>query len=431
MLSVRPAVAMGKLLACLVLAGATLAGEVTPTPVPTPVPTPTPAPTPAPAAVAPPAVELSDEQLAAQLKGIANPEYLAALAEVHQRFGATDLALQLYKKALALQQDPKRKASLHGTLGNLYKVRKDWKSAAEELNAAQELAADFSERSRYAMSLVDLYTQTQELEKAEKLLRGLMEAQSQQPGRKDETGWARRSAQQRLIQLWQKIPGKIEEAIKEAEAALQKNPQDEAALDRLSEIYSLGTKPDPAKAALVYEKLIELNPKDQNLYHRLAQAYQQTKQYDKAVEVYKKLMATTPKESAQHLVILVAQMYLNGGKKEEALAFLKENGDLSSKQPGTCAQYGSFYGQAGMHAEAEELFLKAAAGARSPQEETSYVTQAAESARQRKDYVKAEAQLRGLLQKYPESKDIRAQVNSALFRLLEEQGKTGDLKLDK
>lgn len=78
-------------------------------------------------------------------------------------------------------------------------------------------------------------------------------------------------------------------------------------------------KPDKAAAEVL--KLINLNPRDAQLYGILAEIYQSQKQYDKALEAYDQLKAIDPDNPYLHLSL--ADYYRNKGDNETSFKELK------------------------------------------------------------------------------------------------------------
>ena len=356
-----------------------------------------------------------------------NASYLLDLAQVHLRYNALDRAEEMLKKALAGVKTPDEKARVNYQLGALFQQRRDWKSAAASYEEALTSVTNPAQKGQYAVALSDAYTQAGEIDKAEKVLTEIASADG--PPR-PEDAWVKNMAWQRLLSVWQRQEGKLEKVSAELEAQLAKDPQNMVALEHLSEIYS-GARRDAKKAIVVLEKLSEKKPADNSLQTRLASMYQEDKQFDKAIAIHQKLMASDPKGVGQFSSLQVAQILLQSGKKDEALAWVKEHLAKDASTPGSVSMLEMFYEQAGMLEEAEDALSKMAAQAQSGPQKADYLLRLADLARRRKDYVKAEKEIRGVISTFKDEKNTLARANSALVRLFEEQGKMGELKLDK
>ena len=140
-------------------------------------------------------------------------------------------------------------------------------------------------------------------------------------------------------------------------------------------------------------------------------------------------VATSQKGEAGQYVFQLGQLRLQTGKKDEAVALMKESFPSTGTSPRELSMLTMFYEQAGLFPEAEAAFNQAATVAKRPEDKAEYLIRAAELAGRRKDYAEAEAQIRAVLRDFSEVKEIRARANSSLLRLLEEQGKLGDVNI--
>ena len=408
-------------------AGLAHTGEAQPPAQPaiTPPPQPPPRP-PHPPAELPVAPKPPVQTAPPDVQDMSNAEYLMALAQVHLNFGALERAEPLLTKALENAKGNPQQLRVRSALASLCQRRNDWAGAAAHFQAALQTSTDERERAQLSFSLADACVQNKDLEQAERLLSELAKPN---PKAARSEAWIRQTASRRLLQIWQQIPGKLEQVIQSAEATLAKEPKDETALDQLVEIYS-GIRPDPAKAAASLEILITLRPDDSDLTFRLATLYQQSKQYEKAITLYRQRMAGLPKEQTAHLAFQIAQLMIQSGKKDEALAWAKENLGGAGAAPQQLSMLATLCENAGMPEESEAALARAAEGARQPEEKAEYLFRISESANRRKDYAKSEAQLRRVLSDFKEQKQIRARAKSLLVRLYESQGKIGELKLE-
>ena len=192
-----------------------------------------------------------------------NPGYLIELANVHMRYGALDRAEPLLRAALEKAKD-QQKQQAYQTLGSVLQRKGDWKGVAELYEAAVEASTTPPERGRNSIQLADAYIHNNEQDKAEKIILDIPPMPKDHP----EDQWISQTAFRLLTQIWQSKPGRVDQYITEAEAALAKTPDDPTTLDRLAEVYS-SVKRDPAKALPYLEKLSTIRPEDRGLQYRL------------------------------------------------------------------------------------------------------------------------------------------------------------------
>jgi len=398
---------LGLLLSVLLACAMAGAGQVPPPPnVPPPVPPAVgPMGTPVQAApVTPPDVE-----------DMTNPRYLLDLARVHMQYNALARAEEMLRKAQPSAKEQDVKDQIGFQLATLLQRKLDFKGAIAQMEDAISHSSNVSSRNQWVMTLSDLYAQAGQPEKAEKALTDQLESLSGGKA-KPEDAWARSALNQRLVSIWQRQEGKIGKMRTATEEAVAKDPQNKDLLERLTHLYN-APPPDFAKTVGVYEKLLQLSPNDTQLMSRLAMAYQQTKQYDKAIEIHQKILAADPKGAGAFSGSQIAQLLLQSGKKEEAVKWAKEHmtGDVG------LPLLVSFYEQAGLAQEAEDALVKLREQAAQPQQRGSYSIRLAELALRRKDYKKAEEELQKVLKDFPDDRFLTARANNTLARLKQEQ----------
>jgi tetratricopeptide (TPR) repeat protein len=260
--------------------------------------------------------------------------------------------------------------------------------------------------------LTDLYQQAGQTDKAEKLLTDQLALVSAKP----EEAWTKMSLLQRLVAIWQKEPGRIEKERTALEEASAKDPQNKDLLERLAYLYTIpSAKPDFAKLVAVREKLLQLSPNDTQAMMQLATAYPQNNQYDKAIEMWQKLMAADPKSFGQSAAFQISTLLNRAGKKDEAVKWAKEH---LGEQPTNLA---NFYLQAGMIPEAEELYAKLREQATIPEQKAQYTLDIARAAQRGKDYKKAEEEAQRVLKEFPDQRMYIGQANAILQQLKAEQ----------
>jgi tetratricopeptide (TPR) repeat protein len=379
------------------------------------------APAPAPAPIVPKPIAAPKPpipEMTPAVKDMTDPRYLLDLAQVHLRYNALERAEEMLKKAQPLAKEPDVKMQIGFALGTLLQRKQDYKGAAASIEEVINQASNISMRAQYTLILADVYAQDGAPERAEKALNDL--AATVGPNPKPEEQWIRSAVTNRLSSIWQSQPGKIEQMITASEEALAKDPNNADALTRLGELYNSSARRDPVKTASVYEKLLALKPNDVSLMLRLASAYQENRQYDKAIDMHQKILKVDAKGVGQSSNYQIAQLLLQSGKKDEAVKWAKEHMANDANSPYNAMMMASFLEHAGLSAEAEEAYAKLRDTAQAPQK-AEYTLRLAEFARRRKDYKKAEDELQAALKENPDDKNINARANAALMRIKQEQ----------
>ena len=381
--------------------GAVSAGDM---PAPTPVPTPAPTPTPAP--VAAPAPKITE--IPADLKDVTNTDYLMDLAQVHLRYNSFDRAEPLFRLVAEKGKDGPQKMAAHEALATLLQKKNDIKGAVAELETAAAAAATPYDKLRISLTLGQQYLRANDWDNAEKVLMEVSTADASIPNSR----WLQQSALSLLPQVWKNKPGRADEFVQQAEAALAKSPNDPVLLDRVSELYA-NVKHDFAKASEVAERLLPLRPDDRALQYKLASLYQQSRQFDKAVDLAKKMLAAPniSKDDAHNQMYQVGNMLMQAGKKDEAVAWMKDN---FAKDATTGRDYwmlAMFYEQAGLHAESEQALLKDAELAKTPNEKAEARILQAEFALRRRDLPKAEELAKAILDEFKDNQNVTTRAN--------------------
>jgi tetratricopeptide (TPR) repeat protein len=271
-----------------------------------------------------------------------------------------------------------------------------------------------------AALLSQSYEKLKDLPKAEAALMSLTNGKIPLAVRME--GW------KRLVAFWKEHREQLDASIKNLDASIAKDSKDIDALERLATIFTDIT-PDAKKAEDYTAKLAELGSKDPEARLRLGSLYERQKQYEKAMKVYQDLIPTVAKPAAWELEVRCAILMLQSGKREEAVAKIEKELTPRAKTALDTVGLAGFYANASMPLKAEETFIKAASLSQSAEDITSCMIAAADSCRRRKDYNKSEEYLTALLRQFKDNKTVRTQVNAAMIKLYDEQGKLGDLDL--
>ena len=323
----------------------------------------------------------------ADVKDMTNPTYLLALAQIHIQFGAIDRAEPLLRTAQEKSKDPNQKLAISQALSAILVKKGDTKAAAENIEAAFTAATNPSEKARTGFSLADLYLRVGDADKAESIV--LEVAKTDKP-RPDEV-FIQQNVLRTLTQIFQAKPALLDPFLADQEAQLAKTPTDTTLLERLAHLYG-NVKHDPAKNIDYNERIAAAKPNDKTSQYRLAAAYQQGKQYDKAIEIYKKLMTAVGErpDEIRTQAYQVGMLTLQSGKKDDAVAWMAANYAKDIALPRDYGMLASFYEQAGMITEAEETLNKQAEQAQTPDEKIDARMRIADLAFRKKDYAKAD-----------------------------------------
>ena len=341
-----------------------------------------------------------------------NPQYLIDLAGVHMRYGAVDRAEPLLRTAME-KANPQQKQQIGQTLAQLMQRKNDWKGSVEALEASVAGAETPTEKASLSLQLADAYIHNNESEKAEKILSELPPAPKDHP----EQSWIQQRAFQLLSQALQSKPGRLDAYIAEAEEALTKKPDDEALLDRLSQVYT-NIKRDPVKGLTYLEKLGALRPDDRMLQQRLIWNYQQGRQFDKAIEVCKKIIAApgARKEDAHQTAFQAGMLLVQTGKKDDAIAWIKEHYANELLAPQDNSMLAMFYDQCQMFDEEEAALNKLADGVKTPQEKADARIRMAEMQLRKHDLTKATELATAVMNDFKDNVNAEARANSVIKR---------------
>ena len=147
------------------------------------------------------------------------------------------------------------------------------------------------------------------------------------------------------------------ELITALEEELKSQPDNQEIYRALARAYSNHQTRNPQKAIQMYEKLMELEPADSSVYSSLGYLYSGEKMHDKAIEAYEKAMDLGTERA--YLYASLARVYVNAGRREDALKqadILKQRAGYDSN---AYSQLGEIYSLCELHDEAIEAFKKA------------------------------------------------------------------------
>jgi tetratricopeptide (TPR) repeat protein len=351
-----------------------------------------------------------------------DPAYLIDIAQAHLNHGFPDRAEIYARKAVETVKDgadKQLKIRCYMLLGQVLD-RKNDPQAGDQYAAAIEQAPDLFQRVQLMTSLSEVKKKSKDYAGAAKILadaKALLKNDTN-----PNTEWLLRDLQRREIDLARQDPERKAAMIAEAEAAAEKEPENIATLQRLSEVYA-NLKPEPAKSLPIQEKLVQLQPKSIEALSRLSSLYQQLRQLDKALETTQKIIELAPKEQKNVYVFQATSLLIQMGKKDEGVKLFE---DAIGPDPvgHNVNLLAAVYEQSGNIEKAEGLLRKSA---ENPQiqalEKSALLIRIADLARRRKNYDGAEAILRSVIKDYPGQKDMQNFAKRSLEQLYREQGK--------
>lgn len=344
-------------------------------------------------------------------------DYYYDLAEVHKKYGVYDKAVEMLQTALEKESDPGRKLRLYESLGETYELMKQPKEAAEQIQKALSATQTVDEKCRYSAILARILEQAGNLEEAKEAYQFVVNSATRDT--------LKRGARTSLFRLLQKS-GQLDRFIADLEKQLEQDPADQAALESLAEIYN-SVLHDPVKALLAYERLAKLNPKDTAALNRLVYLYQVNKEYEKAAEVYQRIIEASPPTNRTYYYQHVSQMYMLAGKRDEAVAWAEKSLSEGGTRPYNFLAVAQIYLQNNRVEEALQLYERAEKACSSPLEKHQLALRFADLFARSGKEDKAEELYRLVLEQGP-VESLKTQARSKLISLYQEQGKETEVK---
>ena len=344
-------------------------------------------------------------------------DYYYDLAEVHKKYGVYDKTVEMLQTALEHETDPGKKLRLYESLGETYELMRKPKEAAAEIKKALSAAQTVDEKCRYSAILARILEEAGNFEEAREAYQFVVENATRDT--------LKRGARTSLYRLLQKA-GQLDRFIADLEKQLEQSPADQAALESLAEIYN-SVLHDPANALLAYERLARLNPKDTAALNRLVYLYQINKEYEKAAEVYQRIIESSPPANRAYYYQHVSQMYMLAGKKDEAVAWAEKSLAESGARPYSFLSVAQIYLQNNRVEEALQLYDRAAEGCSSPLEKHQLALRFADLFGRGGKEEKAE-ELYKLVLEEGAVESLKAQARSKLISLYQQQGKENEAK---
>jgi tetratricopeptide (TPR) repeat protein len=362
---------------------------------------------------------------------ITNPAYLIDLAQVHLVHNALPRSENLARRAIELLKgkDERLRSRAIQLLANVYERKKDLSAAAAQYEEVVKAAQTSPERVNALMALSSLRERNKEIDQA---LRHLDEAATLAATAPDRQSlqWVQREVNRRCLDILRRDPERLDTAIVALEKARSTDPNDDTARDRLAEIYSSTTRQDPAKALPLLEEIAASRPDVVSVQQRLAALYSKTQQPEKALEIYRKLQASGPKDQQTNFAFQASQQLVQMGRKDDAIKLMSESIGATPVKDQDASMLATIYEQAGQQEQAEVMLKKAAELATRPAEKGNLLVRAAEFARRRKDYSGAETQLRAALADYKDHSGVVNYAKTILTQVYRDQGKEKELRFE-
>lgn len=344
-------------------------------------------------------------------------DYYYDLAEVHKKYGVYDKTIEMLQTALENETDPGKKLRLYESLGETYELMSKPKEAAEQIRKALSAAQTIDEKCRYSAILARILEQAGTFEEAREAYQFVVENATRDT--------LKRGARTSLYRLLQKS-GQLDRFIADLEKRLDQDPADQPALESLAEIYNSVVR-DPASALRAYEQLARLNPKDTAALNRLVYLYQINKEYEKAAEVYQRIIDASPPANRTYYYQHVSQMYMLAGKKDDAVAWAEKSLSEGGARPYNFLSVAQIYLQNNRLEEAIQLYDRADEACSSPLEKHQLALRFGDLFGRSGKEEKAE-ELYKLVLEEATVESLKSQARSKLISLYQQQGKESEAK---
>lgn len=274
------------------------------------------------------------------------PEHPAAygmkmlLAQIYEREGKIEESAQVLKKMWESAPDENERLTARSLLLELYFRAKDMDAAKRVLEAGVKQSPDDISLS---FRLVDVYEHLADYEKALALYEKL-----------EKTAYD--AVFPKKLQILKKL-GRLGEEEAKLKNELAKNKTVPKIL-RLAQVYAFDGK--FADALVLLEKAAKDFPSDGNVSQRLASAYQQNKDYEKALQIYNALLAKNPGNVSYYKT--VGEIHASAGRKNEAVAAWKKFFFFNPKDAGSVMNVAAFLHDKAFYEEALQIYLEGRAG---------------------------------------------------------------------
>lgn len=315
------------------------------------------------------------------------PEFYSDVAKAYSKYGRYDRAIQFYNLAIKKAGRGLNIAQLYDGLGTAYMRTGKIKEAIEYLEKAVALAPDLGSKTDYSYNLASAYQSNGQTEKAIESFQFVVDSAK-------ESIWTE-SARRQLFYIYRE-KNVLEDYIAKFEKQIKDDPKDFNAHLNLAEIYA-SVKYEPAKAIPYFEKAFELKPDRKNLRDRLAQMYESTRQYDKALELLKKIAVDSDDIMKPYAYQRVSNIYAQLNKREEAIAWADKILEIEKKNNYYYSVVANIYMRFDEFDKAVALYNKGVEEAQGAEQKESMLYQLANMFERARKYDKAEDTYRKII----------------------------------
>jgi tetratricopeptide (TPR) repeat protein len=249
------------------------------------------------------------------------PEFYSDVAKAYSKYGMYNRAIEFFDLAIKRADKGLNAAELYDGLGTAYMRTGKVKEAIQFLEKAVALAPDLASKTDYYYNLASAYQSDGQTDKAIEAFQFVVDSAK-------ESIW-KESARRQLFYIYRE-KNVLEDYIAKFEKQTKDDPKDFNAHLNLAEIYA-SVKYDAPKAVTYFEKAYELKPDNKNVRDRLAQMYENSRQYDKALNLLKKIAEESEDTMKPYAYQRVSNVYAQLNKREEALQWADKILELEKK----------------------------------------------------------------------------------------------------
>ena len=301
------------------------------------------------------------------------------MAKAYSKYGRYDRAIELYQFAVKRADRNLDIAALYHGLGTAYTRMGKYDDGIPYIEKAVELAEDISAKLDYSYDLGSAYRSTNQMDKAIKAYQFIV-------NNPKEVLWTE-SARRNLFSIYRQ-QNVLDEYIKKYEKAIEEDPKNYTAIINLATIYS-SVQYDTKKAADYYEMAYKLKPDNETVRERLAQMYENSQQFDKALDLYIRVAEAADEYRRPYAYERVCNIYLRQGNKEEASKWAQRILTLETKYYYTYTQVASIFQRLEEYDKAVEAYNMGIEAAKEPYQKESVLYQLGQFYKKRREYAKA------------------------------------------
>ncbi len=226
--------------------------------------------------------------------------------------------------------------------------------------------------------------------------------------------------------VWRHTPGRTAEVVSNLTQKVAANPNDEAALLELGEIY-IKSRRNYKAAQPVYEQLAAMHPEDAEVQRTLLGIYRQTENFAGIRRVYEAQLAQTGEDPT--LRFQIAQTELQAGRGDEAVAYAEQHLSGDTATPFQLQMLSTVYDKSGRKDAALATLDTAIVRETNAQQRVSMQFQKAEMLIWNKQYTEVETLLRSIIQAAVDDQQTISRAKGEIVRIYEMQGKMNELNM--